>query len=161
MNENPRRNNPGGNFFSTALAGRSPAHRSDYERNPSVVNITPPSRRRGYIRDMENNHEIYTTDDLRNLAQAHNVMGDVHFFNPNSMRFFNSRVSKEIHKGRFFITSEKGPDNVRKYTVRQYEITTANRESDGREMTNLRITDASDFQQFATLSQARSYIRGL
>ena len=46
-----------------------------------------------------------------------------HYFDPSSMRFFRCRVLPSVFHGRggvFFVTSEKGPSEVRRYTVRQF-----------------------------------------
>ena len=41
-----------------------------------------------------------------------------HFFSPDSMRFFSSRVHDTVYGGCIFVTSEKGWDDIRAYTVR-------------------------------------------
>ncbi len=46
-----------------------------------------------------------------------------HYFDPSSMRFFKSRVLPSVFHGSggvFFVTSERGPSEVRRYTVRQF-----------------------------------------
>jgi len=48
-----------------------------------------------------------------------------HFFERDTMRFFNSRVGETAYLdgrgGAYFTTSEKGPDNRRGYSVRHYD----------------------------------------
>ena len=41
-----------------------------------------------------------------------------HWFEPQAMRFFQSRISRNLIGGRWFVSSERGPNSVRKYTVR-------------------------------------------
>lgn len=43
-----------------------------------------------------------------------------YFFEPATLRFFKSRCSEQTY-GRHFVTSEKGPDNVRAWSVRRCE----------------------------------------
>lgn len=59
--------------------------------------------------------------DIKNCADA---CGS-YFFAPKTMRFFKSRVSDvgfaDGHGGAYFTTSEKGPDDVRRHSVRYYD----------------------------------------
>ena len=81
-----------------------------------------------------------------------------HFFEPEALRFFRGRVHSHVYAGRYFITSEKhvnpyaGIDEPRRYTVRQFSIVPG---------VSFRIDDVSEFQEFATLAEAKSYVRGL
>lgn len=47
-----------------------------------------------------------------------------HWFEPGTMRFFNSRLFDRIYRdgrgGAYFVTSEKGPNGIRGYSVRHY-----------------------------------------
>ena len=46
-----------------------------------------------------------------------------HFFDKQTLHFFNSLILPTIYEGRFFITSEKdkyATNNVRKYTLREF-----------------------------------------
>lgn len=49
---------------------------------------------------------------------AANKANGGHFFDEDTMRFFDSRVYDRTY-GTFFVTSEKGPHGPRAYTVRQ------------------------------------------
>ena len=55
-----------------------------------------------------------------------------HFFSPGAMSFFDSKVEEKVTESLdepglyLFITSEKGPSNVRRWTVRSYDSTTGN-----------------------------------
>lgn len=45
-------------------------------------------------------------DDLWDVEEANRRAGQ-HFFSPDTMRFFKSRVHSALYGGRFFVTSEK------------------------------------------------------
>jgi hypothetical protein len=70
-----------------------------------------------------------------------NDLIDNHFFDPATMRFFNSRVETDLIDGRFFVTSEKGPNGIRAFTVREAK-------PDGS------IDTVGEFQEHATLKSA-------
>lgn len=75
-----------------------------------------------------------------NTIKARNEEIGHHFFSSSTLDFFKSRVYDTTF-GDFFVTSEKGPDNVRAYTVRyQY--------NDGT------IGTVGEFQQWSTLKSA-------
>lgn len=71
-----------------------------------------------------------------------------HFFDRDTMLFFDSRVLRGLYGGRFFVTSEKGPDGVRAYTVREAS-------EDGR------IDTVGEFQGWPTAERARWEIRAI
>ena len=75
-------------------------------------------------------------DEIKRANAAHGH----HRFEPGTMRFFDCRVSERV-MGRFFVSSERGPDGIRKYTVR-------------RAMEDGSINDVGGFQQYASLSGA-------
>jgi len=83
-----------------------------------------------------------TTIKQRNIDAGH------YFFDTKAMRFFNSRVSRTTY-GDFFVTSEKGPDKVRRYTVRYSDPATGH------------INTVGEFQQFDTLWGALAEARRL
>lgn len=69
-------------------------------------------------------NDLYSVDDLKRC----NRYAGQHFFDADTMRFFKSRVSDSLYSGPsgvFFVTSEKGPNNVRGYTVRQFDCQNA------------------------------------
>ena len=78
--------------------------------------------------------KFYSIDDIR----RHNENKGKNFFTPGAMRFFSSRVADRIHPGGVFVTSEKGPNGVRRYTVRQIEVATGS------------IATVGEFQQYAS-----------
>lgn len=76
------------------------------------------------------------------LAQVkrHNQAIGHHWFESGTMRFFRSRVSETVYPGGYFVTSEQGPDGVRRYSVRQCV--------DGS------ISTVGEFQAYRTAAQA-------
>lgn len=48
-----------------------------------------------------------------------NAAAGFHFFEPDTLRFFRSRIGSKVYGGRFFVTSEEGPSGGRRYTVRE------------------------------------------
>ena len=64
---------------------------------------------------------IPTYRTLDDIKERNRRLGHC-WFSPDTMRFFSSRVQSTIYPtkdGRaYFVTSERGPDNIRKYSVR-------------------------------------------
>lgn len=75
-----------------------------------------------------------------NTIKARNEEIGHHFFSKSTMDFFNSIVY-ETTFGDYFVTSEKGPDGVRAYTVRYQN-------EDGT------IDTVGEFQEWPTLQTA-------
>ena len=82
-------------------------------------------------------------DDIKQCAQ----ICKSHFFDADTMRFFNSRVGETAYQdgrgGAYFTTSEKGPNNVRAYSVRHYDPARCGVETVGK------------FQAYKTAAQAQ------
>ena len=60
---------------------------------------------------------------MRDVRERSAHMG-WHWFAPSTMRFFLSRVSSSVYQGPggvYFVSSEKGPNGVRAYTVRRFD----------------------------------------
>jgi hypothetical protein len=55
---------------------------------------------------------------IEQVKRANVALGH-HFFDPDTLRFFRSRVGSTVYGGRWFVTSEQGPGDVRRYTVRE------------------------------------------
>lgn len=69
--------------------------------------------------------EVFTT--TAQIERASQRAGS-HFFDRDTMRFFRSRVLPQVFHGKggvYFVTSEKGPNNVRRFTVRKFDPKTA------------------------------------
>jgi hypothetical protein len=56
--------------------------------------------------------------DINDVIDANRRAGQ-HFFSPDTMRFFQSRLCGNLIGGRFFVTSEKSPQGTRAYSVRE------------------------------------------
>jgi hypothetical protein len=71
-----------------------------------------------------------------------------HWFKPDTMRFFDSKIHDWDVKTGFFISSEKGPirGSVRKFTVRKADFETGN------------VSTLSEFQEFDSIDEARIFI---
>jgi hypothetical protein len=83
-----------------------------------------------------------------------NAAAGQHYFSPDTMRFFRSQVhgpARVTKSGRvYFVTSEqREPDCPRLYTVREFYPETGD------------IKTRSQFQQFKSPGEARTFIRGL
>lgn len=92
--------------------------------------------------------------DTIELALVSHQLGS-HWFAPNTMRFFRSRVSRQVFGGKYFISSEDTsspyyPD-VRKYSVRSFRI----------ENGEFFIETIGEFRQYDTRSQAFAAIQKL
>jgi hypothetical protein len=86
----------------------------------------------------------YTIRDIK----AANKAANHHWFEPDTMRFFNSRICRKVLAGGFFVTSERYDCNTpRRYTVRLC-------------LENGHIETIGDFQQFASADSAyRAIVR--
>ena len=84
--------------------------------------------------------------DIDAIKRANDELGHF-FFSDGAMRFFNSRIHRNIYAGRFFITSERYDSK----TPRLYTIRRAN--DDGS------IGDVGEFQQYKTAREARRAIK--
>jgi hypothetical protein len=73
--------------------------------------------------------------------RAANRDAGLFFFSPDTMRFFRSRVGRELYGGRFFITSEQFDDAA----PRWYSVRCANRDGS---------IDTVSFQGYATEAEA-------
>lgn len=71
-----------------------------------------------------------------------------YFFEPDTMRFFDSHVDDRVHGGRYFVTTEKPPHGARHYTVREA-------------MPNGHIEDASEFGEFESAPEAHRWAKAL
>jgi hypothetical protein len=61
---------------------------------------------------------FFTIEQVR----AANEAAGQHWFSPDTMRFFGSRIASEVIRGRFFISTEQGPrDSTPRATIRMAE----------------------------------------
>jgi hypothetical protein len=98
------------------------------------------------------NNEIYNIDDFQRLYEHHSCG---YWFSLDNMKFFKSKIETDgiIHKnGIYFISSEKGPDNKRKYTIRKGFIDSSDK---------LDIVTIGQFQEFKSLKSAEGALKKL
>lgn len=77
-----------------------------------------------------------------------------HFFDADTMRFFNSKIETGILQKRFFITSERMEiTDPKKYTIRFFM-----RDFEG-STSGLDCFSVGEFQQFETLAEAKDYLK--
>src|SRR4051812_13913442 len=90
----------------------------------------------------ENENWFSSVDNMKALFPGH-------FFSPDTMRFFKSRVLETLYgKGRVFVTSEKDGDNPRRYTVRIAQWSPEN---------DYDMSTVGDFQAFGDAHQAKAW----
>ena len=82
---------------------------------------------------------------MRQIREANKAAGRF-WFEPSTLRFFQSRISVRIYAGRLFVTSEKGPDMVRRYNIRAA-------------LDNAHIETVGDFQGYVTSREAHAEAR--
>lgn len=97
-------------------------------------------------------------NSINEIKQANKRIGH-HWFDPDTMSFFNSKIESDVIYGKYFITSEMcgigflgefmgmnpSPTYLRKFSIR-----IANEDGS--------IDTVGDFQQFDTLESATDYI---
>ena len=69
----------------------------------------------------------------------------MYWFSPDTMRFFRSRVSDQVYQGPggiYFVSSERGPEMPRMYTVRRFRPDTGG------------VETAEEFQGYARAAWA-------
>lgn len=82
---------------------------------------------------------------MKNMKEAKAISkaNGGHFFDPQAMRFFNSKIESELIEGRYFITSERySTDEPKLYTIRQISDT------------GQILDDIGSFQEHHTLESA-------
>jgi hypothetical protein len=82
---------------------------------------------------------------IEEIKQA-NADNDGYWFSPGAMRYFGSRISKEVIGGCLFVTSEDFPASGRLYSIRHADP-------------NGKISTVGEFGQYATLDQAKRAAR--
>ena len=88
------------------------------------------------------------TGSMQGIETANRDAG-FHWFDPDTLRFFGSRISEASFDGRYFVTSEDNFDrSARYYSIREAM-------SDGQ------VDTVGDFQEFATRAQALAGIARL
>lgn len=111
------------------------------------------------------NPVIYSIDDLRKAASD---LGS-HYFDADTMRFFNGRVLEGIYRPSIaecprtglFVTSERRWDDVRRYSIRRFTITRTTRPYlDGigsKTVDEIDIETVGEFGEYATAATAKRH----
>jgi hypothetical protein len=90
--------------------------------------------------------------NITDIKRANKANGG-HWFEPATMRFFNSKVESRVYEGPggvYFVTSERRElDMPKRYTVRVFDPSTGD------------IDTVGDFQEFSALYNARATARAL
>lgn len=86
--------------------------------------------------------------DIREVIATNKAIGH-HFFDRETLRFFGSRISRELVAGRYFVTSESDFYG----TSRSYTIRVVNPRGE--------VDTVGTFGQYETLSQAKRAMRKL
>jgi hypothetical protein len=86
-------------------------------------------------------------NDIEQVRAANKRLGH-HWFDADTLRWFNSRVGGTLYGGRYFVSSERGFDRQIWGGTRRYSVRRAN--------PNGSISTVGDFGQFATLKQAQA-----
>lgn len=99
-----------------------------------------------HTNDFINTVGIYSISDLQRHYEK-NKRG--HWFEPDTMKFFNCRLSSDLfyspgNNTIYFISSEKNSGHARAYSVRSYNVLT------------FEIDTIGEFQGYATLNGAKS-----
>lgn len=93
---------------------------------------------------------ITTTDQLRTIADRYGS----HYFTPNTLRYFSSRVHRTVYGERFFVTSEQYDDeSPRLYSIRSFTIDAQRGRID--------FDTVGEFQAYDTRREAHSAARTL
>jgi hypothetical protein len=85
---------------------------------------------------------------VNDVKQANERLGH-HWFSPETLRFFSSRIGRTLYGGRYFITSEQYDHNApRRYSIREAS-------PDGS------VRTIGKFQQYATNREAQKAIKAM
>jgi hypothetical protein len=100
----------------------------------------------------------------KELVNQYNYYSSGHFFDADTMRFFKSRVTDNYRRlsdtEAVFITTERGPSDIRKATIRRAKLVEYVRESDGRQCLKVEIDTVGEFNGM-TLAKAKRELEKL
>ncbi len=91
------------------------------------------------------NNEKLTYTQMKVLNQSI----DNHFFDRETMRFFDSKIHGKCNYQGYFVSSEQQQNRLRKYTIRQFNFKT------------YEVKSISKFQEYNTLAKAKKTIKEL
>ncbi len=89
------------------------------------------------------------TVDIRDIERLNAEKGQ-HWFDAGTLRYFRSRYADTAtvkDGGAYFTSSERGPGMSRRYSVRRMDMETG------------AVDSVGNFQDYATLSQAKAALR--
>ena len=92
------------------------------------------------LREMTGRNEFLKFRNIEELKELVNALGS-NWFSGDNVEFYNSRVYSDLYGGRFFVSSELTFDGLRCYSVRECQ--------------NGAIETVGEFNQYATLKQAK------
>ncbi len=81
-----------------------------------------------------------TYTNLHDVMEANDQAGR-HWFEDDAMQFFKTRLESDLIDGRYFITSERGPNGPRAYSIRMADE-------------DAHIQTIGDFMDHSTLADA-------
>jgi hypothetical protein len=101
----------------------------------------------------------------KELVNQYNYTSSGHFFDRDTMRFFNSRVTEQYKRlsdtEALFITTERAPHATKRCaTIRRARLTVYTRESDGRVCQKIEIDTVGEFNAL-TLDKAKRMLKTL
>ena len=102
-----------------------------------------------------------TTYTINKIQEEVSASGS-HWFDRDSMRFFKTRIEPQVYQGPggiYFVTSEKGPSEVRLFSVRQYRPSRCNIDTVG-EFNNLSRAEAHRIAQRLALTDLDAQFTG-
>jgi hypothetical protein len=99
------------------------------------------------------------------LVEQYNYFSSGHFFDKDTMRFFNSRITEQYKRlsdsEALFITTERYNQSTKRHaTIRRATLVQYVRESDKRVCYRIEIKTEGEFARL-TLAQAKSKLKGL
>lgn len=100
----------------------------------------------------------YIAWSSQELVNQYKYLSSGHFFDKDTMRFFNSRITENYKRVSdtvaYFITTERAPNGKRKATIRKAELVQYIRASDGFAKEKIEINTVGEFNKL-TLAQAK------
>ena len=84
------------------------------------------------------------------MIERKNQEAGKHWFSPDTKRFFKSKIDNVAYKKgnkAYFISSEKGPDEIRKFSVREADLDTGE------------VNTVGEFQAFTNRKDAMKRLR--
>ena len=83
------------------------------------------------------------------MIKANNILSGQHWFEPETLRFFKSRILSTVYGGKYFITRETNPSGEMRFSIREA--------IDG----GKRINTVGAFHSIKTLAEAKDAARAM